>query len=86
MSSQEKEEIMLSGRRLAEQISDEKEGQLKRWRNDIGELEFSEGWHRYNPNRILCLECDSSDIEWLWDNGEVVGFHCRNCGSEELSF
>lgn len=83
MSSQEKEEIMLSGRRLAEQISDEKEGQ-KRWRNDIGELEFSEGWHKYNPNRILCLECDSSDIEWLWDNGEVVGFHCKNCGSEEL--
>ena len=76
-------EIMLSGIHLAEQISDETP--LKRWKNNAGQLEFYDGWHKYNPNNIKCEDCTSIDIEWLWDNGEVVGFHCNTCGETSLS-
>ena len=49
-----------------------------------GEWRFADGWHRYNPNNVLCDECDSWDVEWLWKDGEVVGFHCNKCGEESL--
>ena len=45
---------------------------------------MSDGWHNYNQNNYHCEECGSSDVEFLWDNGEIVGFHCNNCGDGGL--
>lgn len=42
-----------------------------------------DGWHKYNPNNVKC-DCGSSDVEFLWDNGEVVGFQCNSCHITEL--
>ena len=42
-----------------------------------------DGWHDYNPHKARC-ECGSSNVEFLWQNGEVRGFHCKSCGTTEL--
>ena len=75
-------ELMIVGANLSEVIADE--NLPKRWKNKNGQLEFDDGWHRYNPNKIKCHECGSSDIEFLWNNGDVVGFGCNKCGEQIL--
>ncbi|MGD0329684.1 MAG: hypothetical protein ABSB40_04455 [Nitrososphaeria archaeon] len=45
---------------------------------------LSDGWHKLNPINIVCDECGSSNILWLWNNGDVVGEKCRNCGNISL--
>ena len=45
---------------------------------------LSDGWHDYNPNHATCEECGSSDVEFLWNNGKPVGFHCKKCGNEGI--
>ena len=42
-----------------------------------------DGWHKYNPNNVKC-DCGSSDVEFLWDNSEVHGFRCLDCGEIAL--
>ena len=77
-------EIMKVGINLLEYFDDEP--LLKRWINEKGQLEFDEGYHKYNPNNVKCPnpECQSSDIEFLWNNGRVVGLFCNICNYQEL--
>jgi len=52
--------------------------------NEKGQLEYYEGWHKYNPNNVTCPTCNSLDIEFLWSSYRVVGLQCNKCGESIL--
>jgi len=52
--------------------------------NEKGELEFYEGLHDYNPNKVTCPTCNSLNVEFLWNSYTVVGMNCRDCGEQIL--
>ena len=49
---------------------------------NYGKAPFN-GWSKWNPNKAKC-DCGSLNVEFLWRNGQVVGFHCFDCGETEL--
>ena len=65
-------------------VKDEFEDMPEKFKTELDD--DGDGWSDWNPNNAVCeVEvggCGSHDLEFLWNYGKVVGYHCKQCDDE----